>query len=80
MSGGAYRYVVAVAEIVDFYLGADRATERAEVVRLAKTTDAASRELLKGYVREAQRRSSQVPGFPYSDITFSDAKQASLPR
>ncbi|PIL31281.1 cytochrome P450 [Ganoderma sinense ZZ0214-1] len=48
-----------VAEIVDFYLGADRSTERAEVIRLAKTTDAASRELLKGYVREAQRLAPQ---------------------
>ena len=72
--------MVAVAEIVDFYLGADRATERAEVVRLAKTTDAASRELLKGYIREAQRTSSPVPCLPHSDITFSGAKQASLPR
>ena len=76
----AYRRFTAVAQIVDFYLDAARATELAEVVRLSKAQDAASHELLKGYVREAQRTSSPVPCFPHSDITFSDAKQASLPR
>lgn len=70
MNSVAYCHPTAVAEIVEFYLRADRAPERAEVVRLAKTTDAASRELLKGYVREAQREYPVIPSLPRSDITL----------
>ena len=40
---------------MDFYLDATRTKEHAEVVRLAGAKDAASRESLRGYVREAQR-------------------------
>ena len=53
-------YAAAVAQVVDFYLDAAHAKEHAEVVRLACAKDAASRESLRGYVREAQRMSSYL--------------------
>ncbi|KAI0673867.1 heme peroxidase [Trametes maxima] len=42
------------AQVFDFYLDDARAKERAEVVKLASASDAASLDLLRGYVREAQ--------------------------
>ena len=46
-----------MAQVVDFYLRDERAKERAEVIRLAAASDSASLDLLRGYVREAQRKS-----------------------
>ncbi|KAI0756453.1 heme peroxidase [Daedaleopsis nitida] len=48
-----------VAQVVNFYLADERAKERAEVTRLAATKDQASFDLLRGYVREAQRLTPQ---------------------
>ncbi|OSD00891.1 heme peroxidase [Trametes coccinea BRFM310] len=48
-----------VSEIVDFYLDDKRAKERAEVTKLAGASDANSLDLLRGYVREAQRLAPQ---------------------
>ncbi|KAI0713138.1 heme peroxidase [Cerioporus squamosus] len=45
------------AQVVDFYLDPSHAKDRAEVIRLAGANDAKSLELLRGYVREAQRKS-----------------------
>ncbi|TBU62473.1 heme peroxidase [Dichomitus squalens] len=59
------------AQIVDFYLDADRATELAEVVKLSKAQDAASHELLKGYVREAQRLNPQFAAVLREDAVSS---------
>ena len=41
---------------MNFYLDPSRAKERAEVTRLAGAKDSASLELLRGYVREGQRK------------------------
>ena len=49
-----------IAQIVDFYMDDARAAERAEIQRLVHKTDKASAELLRGYVREAQRESKFV--------------------
>ena len=58
-----------MAQVVDFYLAEERAKERAEVVRLAGLEDDASRALLRGYVREAQR-ASLLPARMWSSVTF----------
>ncbi|KAI0354701.1 heme peroxidase [Trametes cingulata] len=47
------------AQVVDFYLDDQRAKERAEVVKLAGASDNNSLNLLRGYIREAQRLSPQ---------------------
>jgi hypothetical protein len=39
--------------VIDFYLDSTREKERLEIIRLAKTNDKKSTELLQGYVREA---------------------------
>ena len=40
--------------MVDFYLDDARAAERAKIIELSNKDDAASLELIRGYVREAQ--------------------------
>ena len=53
--GSSVNYAQAAAQVVDFYLDPARKNERAEIERLIKLEDAESQELLRGYVREAQR-------------------------
>lgn len=60
--GSSVNYAQAVAQVVDFYLGADRAQERAALINVCKRDDAKSKELLKGYVREAMRLNPQFGG------------------
>ncbi|KAH9854311.1 heme peroxidase [Lenzites betulinus] len=48
-----------VAQVVDFYLTDEHAGERAEIFKLAAASDNDSLNLLRGYVREAQRLSPQ---------------------
>lgn len=60
--GSSVNYAQAVAQVVDFYLGADRAQERAALISVCKRDDAKSKELLKGYVREAMRLNPQFGG------------------
>lgn len=60
--GSSVNYAQAVAQVVDFYLGADRAQERAALIDVCKRDDAKSKELLKGYVREAMRLNPQFGG------------------
>ena len=55
--------LVAVAQVVDFYLDDARSAERQKIIELAKRDDAASLELLKGYVREAQSSSRHMVAF-----------------
>ena len=43
-----------MAQVVDFYLDAARQKELAEIKVLITKTDEASKERLRGYVREAQ--------------------------
>ena len=68
-SDAAFVFAVGVAQVVDFYLAEERAKERAEVVRLAGLEDDASRALLRGYVREAQR-ASLLPARMWSTMPF----------
>ncbi|KAI0081382.1 heme peroxidase [Panus rudis PR-1116 ss-1] len=60
--GSSVNYAQAVAQVVDFYLDDERAPERAEIIALIDKTDADSAELLRGYVREAQRLNPQFAG------------------
>ncbi|KAL0959663.1 hypothetical protein HGRIS_011365 [Hohenbuehelia grisea] len=60
--GSSTNFSQAAAHIVDFYLDDARSKERAEITNLARKTDAASAELLQGYVREAMRLNPQFPG------------------
>ncbi|KAI0658449.1 heme peroxidase [Cubamyces menziesii] len=48
-----------VALIIDFYMDDARAKERAEIAKLVGATDANSLNLLRGYIREAQRLAPQ---------------------
>ncbi|KAI0071441.1 heme peroxidase [Panus rudis PR-1116 ss-1] len=48
-----------VAHVVDFYLDDERARERAEIISLVDKTDETSKELLRGYAREAERLNPQ---------------------
>lgn len=43
---------------MDFYLADEHAKERAEVIKLAGASDNDSLNLLRGYIREAQREFS----------------------
>lgn len=45
---------LAVAQVVDFYLDDKYAKERAEIIKLVQKDDAASMDLIVGYVKEAQ--------------------------
>lgn len=60
--GSSVNYAQAVAQVVDFYLGDDRAQERAALINICKRDDAKSKELLRGYVREAMRLNPQFGG------------------
>ncbi|KAI8981356.1 heme peroxidase [Trametes punicea] len=63
-----------VALVFDFYMDDKRAKEREEVMRLAGASDAASLELLRGYVREAQRLAPQ-----FAAIYMQEAGTAANP-
>ncbi|KAG7090385.1 hypothetical protein E1B28_009504 [Marasmius oreades] len=65
--GSSVNYAQAAVHVIDFYFDDERAAERAKVVALAKATDAASLETLRGYVREAMRLNPQVTGL-YRDV------------
>ena len=52
--GSSVNYAQALAQVVDFYLDEARAKELAEIKVLITKTDEASKERLRGYVREAQ--------------------------
>ena len=54
--GSSVNYAQAIAQVVDFYLDDARAHERAEIQKLIRKTDKESAELLRGYIREAQRK------------------------
>ncbi|GJJ13725.1 hypothetical protein Clacol_007981 [Clathrus columnatus] len=60
--GSSVNYAQAVTQVIDFYLDDTRASERAEIIRLAQRDDPASFALLEGYVREAQRLNPQFAG------------------
>ena len=60
--GSSVNYAQAVAQVVDFYLDDSRAKERAAMVSVCQRSDAKSKELLKGYVREAMRLNPQFGG------------------
>ncbi|GJJ14559.1 hypothetical protein Clacol_008824 [Clathrus columnatus] len=60
--GSSVNYAQAVTQVIDFYLDDARASERAEIIRLAQKDDPASFTLLQGYVREAQRLNPQFAG------------------
>lgn len=47
--------LLAVTQVVDFYLNDARAAERADIISLCKKSDPASMERLRGYVREGMR-------------------------
>jgi hypothetical protein len=49
-----------VTQVVDFYLDDKYTPEREQIVKLSKKTDAASAELLRGYVREAMSASCSI--------------------
>ncbi|CDO73377.1 hypothetical protein BN946_scf185013.g11 [Trametes cinnabarina] len=66
-----------VAEVVDFYLTNERAKERAEVVKLATASDADSLDVLRGYVREAQRLAPQF-SVVFKEESGSASQQAPL--
>lgn len=53
--GASVNYAQAAVHIIDFYIDDARAKERAHIISLAKSKDAASAELLRGYVCEAMR-------------------------
>ena len=44
-------------QVIDFYIDDARSAERAEIIKLVQKNDAASTELLQGYIREAQSMS-----------------------
>lgn len=59
--GSSVNYAQQCSQIVDFYLAPERETERREIVRLVKKSDPAAKELLIGYIKEAQRLFPQFP-------------------
>jgi hypothetical protein len=63
--GSSVNYAQQSAQIVDFYLDDARAKERAEIVKLVRTTAEGNEEAnqrLIGYIKEAQRLAPQFPG------------------
>ncbi|TFK85570.1 heme peroxidase [Polyporus arcularius HHB13444] len=63
------------AQVVDFYLDPSNAKYCAEVTRLAGATDAKSLELLRGYVREAQRLAPQFATVLREEVKASSPSQ-----
>jgi hypothetical protein len=55
-----YMLYKAAIHVIDFYLDDERAKERAQIIQLCQRKDAASEELLQGYVREGMRLNPQV--------------------
>ncbi|THH01371.1 hypothetical protein EW026_g1293 [Hermanssonia centrifuga] len=60
--GSSMNYAQTVAQVVDFYLDDARSQEFAAIKALAARDDAASMELLCGYVYEARRLNPQFAG------------------
>ncbi|CAL1708758.1 unnamed protein product [Somion occarium] len=60
--GSSVNYSHATAQVIDFYLDDERTKERNEIIQLVNKRDAQSAELLRGYVREAQRLNPQFAG------------------
>jgi linoleate 10R-lipoxygenase len=50
---------MAAVMVIDFYLDEARKQEREQIIQLVNKTDDASNELLRGYVREAMRKSKE---------------------
>ena len=53
--GSSVNFAQGIAHVIDFYLDEQRAAERAEIQKLILRKDPEAKELLRGYVREAQR-------------------------
>ncbi|KZT36643.1 heme peroxidase [Sistotremastrum suecicum HHB10207 ss-3] len=59
--GSSVNYAQQCSQIVDFYLSPERATEFQAMVKLARRSDPQAKELLIGYIKEAQRLFPQFP-------------------
>ncbi|KAF9257871.1 heme peroxidase [Marasmius fiardii PR-910] len=66
-SPSGFSFAWPAVHVIDFYFDDQRAAERAQIVSLAKATDATSLGNLRGYVREAMRLNPQVTGL-YRDV------------
>jgi len=60
--GACVNFAHAAVHVIDFYMDESRNKERAELSKLARSKDATSDNLLRGYVREAMRLNPQFPG------------------
>jgi len=60
--GASVNYAQASVHVIDFYLDEARKDHYDNIVKLSKSNDAASAELLRGYVCEAMRLRPQFPG------------------
>jgi linoleate 10R-lipoxygenase len=55
--GACVTFSQAAVHVIDFYLDAAQEKHRAELARLATSNDPSSDNLIRGYVREAMRKS-----------------------
>jgi len=60
--GSSVNYAQAAVHVVDFYFDEEREKERLHILRLVRSDDTESTELLRGYVREAMRLNPQFTG------------------
>jgi hypothetical protein len=78
--GGAVNHAQGAINVVDFYLDEKREPERRKIIELARKTDAASTELLRGYVREAMRLKPQTQGlYRRATVDYSIPQGPGLP-
>lgn len=75
--GSSLNYAQQCSQIVDFYLAPEHATERQEIVRLVARSDPAAKDLLIGYIKEAQRLFPQFPALIRIAVSDDVVKQGS---